>query len=429
MKVVFRKRRIREYFLIAIYVILLFNQALQSSEIPIIAGVFHYIDEGLAVLFLIMILIKVVRRGYVFKLYDQIIFIFAAVFLVFGFICTFIADIQTVKAYMIDFFSCAKFFIGYFAARFYWDDIDTDYLKNQLNFTSRLISVVLFLLAINEEFINPLFTLADQRYFGYSIKLMFNHPTNLAACASTVLVTLAACSKKRENTLYMVMISVVAIFTFRSKVMAFIAVFWGLYLVLDVFKIRNRMLITVGGIASVYYIGYDQINNYYLTKRWSPRKIMLIDAVNLANKHFPFGMGYASFGTHMSVSSYSPIYYELGYHRMPGMNPYKPRYLNDGFWQAEIAQFGWVGTLIFVILIAMFFITAFKFRNKNIPFLKFNALLCINLFFLITSIGEMSYFYTHALLLFFIMGLIVSENRKSLDAVVTKKSTEENGDT
>lgn len=410
-----RKRTAKEWILLFTFVALLFQMALQHSENRIISVVFNYIDEAVAV-FLLLQIIRKLMSGYKFKLFDRTIFALGILFLVIGALSSLVTRVQPFSVCMIDCFTCSKFLIGYFAMRMRWNKVNKGYIRKNLNGISRFLSVFFFVLALHDEFMSPFFPVGERRYFGVSIILMFYHPTFLAAACSILLVVLAASDKYYDNLMYMILISVVIVLTLRKKAIAFVAVFWALYFLVAVWKIRNRFVLLILGAIIALFLGYDQINTYYLTISLSPRAVMLKDAIGLANSHFPLGTGFASFGTNMAGRNYSSIYTTLGYNKMYGMG-YEGSlsFLNDGLWQAILGQFGWVGTIIFLLLIVFLLKNAFLLKPKRVGFFTYNAILSANLFLIIASVGEMAYFAPYALLMFMVIGMIVNENEALIE--------------
>ena len=166
-----------------------------------------------------------------------------------------------------------------------------------------------------------------------------------------------------------------------------------------------------------FYLAYDQFAIYFMSGDWSARAVLFTDAVGIAKKFFPFGAGFATFGTNMSVVSYSPLYYELGYNKINGMSKLTASYLNDGFWQACLAQFGVIGVILFVALIYFLFRATLKYKISEIGAMRYFSILALNIYLIIASIGELSYFSPYALVYFIVLGVIFNEN----DKIVSKK--------
>ena len=144
-----RKRTAKEWILLFTFVALLFQMALQHSENRIISVVFNYIDEAVAV-FLLLQIIRKLMSGYKFKLFDRIIFALGILFLVIGALSSLVTRVQSFSACMIDCFTCAKFLIGYFAMRMWWNKVNKGYIRKNFNGVSRFLSVFFFVLSLND---------------------------------------------------------------------------------------------------------------------------------------------------------------------------------------------------------------------------------------------------------------------------------------
>ena len=202
------------------------------------------------------------------------------------------------------------------------DELYSNLLKRSVSTITKLLVVIFFVLAIHDEFMTPFFEIFDNRLFGKSIELFYPHPTYLAAACIVFLLVLATTNGPENNIIYMVMVSTIVVFTFRAKAISFVAVFWGLYLMVDVWKIKNKIIyVTVSAILAGY-LAYDQFIIYFMSKTWSARAVLFTDAITVAKRYFPIGAGFASFGTNMSVVSYSPLYYEFGYNNIEGIEPF-----------------------------------------------------------------------------------------------------------
>ena len=238
---------------------------------------------------------------------------------------------------------------------------------------------------------------------------MYPHPTYLAASCIAMMLVLAAIDDKR-NIKYLVLNSIIITFTFRAKAIAFVCVFWGIYLLRYVFKITNKLPYIFSSLILSVFVGYDQFQVYFQSTGWSARAVMLVDAISLAKTYFPFGAGFGSFGTNMSVVFYSKLYNLFGYNSIYGMSETTAAYLNDGLWQAVIGQFGFLGALLFVLVIVVFFVSSYT-ENKHSAPLRFISVVSLNIYLVIASIGEMAYFAPYAITFFMILGAISAENK------------------
>lgn len=411
MKIKIYKKTKYELLFVIVYVILIFQIALQSSSIQLVSKIFNYIDDVIALCCTLYVILSILSRKKCEKNDRRILCVYL-VFVVTGIIGTLHLKIQPFSIWVLDLFTCSKFIVGYLAMRFCGSKVNKSFLKRSVLNVTRLMTIVFFVLAIHDEFMSPFFGIFDYRMFGKSIELFYPHPTYLAAACIVFLLVLAVTCDGNSNYVFMVMSSVVIVFTFRAKAIAFVAVFWGLYLMIAVWKIKNKLIYAVVSLLLAGYLAYDQFVTYFMSKTWSARAVLFTDAVSIAKKYFPFGSGFASFGTNMSVVSYSPIYYQLGYNEINGMSKNTAAYLNDGFWQACLAQFGVLGVVAFVVLILFLLKKTMQYKISDVGSMRYYSMVSLNVYLVIASIGELAYFAPYALLYFIVLGIIFDENDK-----------------
>lgn len=95
----------------------------------------------------------------------------------------------------------------------------------------------------------------------------------------------------------------------------------------------------------------------------SARSLIMTTAVKIAKDHFPFGAGFASYGSNTSFTSYSPIYVLYGLSRTYGFLFDSHQYGADSYISMILAQFGIFGCLLYI---AMFALIIFNMLNDTI---------------------------------------------------------------
>ena len=109
------------------------------------------------------------------------------------------------------------------------------------------------------------------------------------------------------------MLTVVMILTFRTKAIIAVLVLYMFYLYFVKFNFRSLLPVGVGAVGGAVYFGYDSLYKYYIRNDTAARKILTEDSVNIANKYFPLGSGFGSFGSNIAAQYYSKLYLRLGY--------------------------------------------------------------------------------------------------------------------
>ena len=118
----------------------------------------------------------------------------------------------------------------------------------------------------------------------------------------------------------------------------------------------------------------------------------------------------------MAADHYSPLYTRLGYENYFGMGPTDSQFLTDCFWPAVVAQYGFIGTIIFVLVIGLFLywsITKMK-TSINSGF----AMLMILLYCFITSLAESSFFNPASMLMFMLFAAFEADKQDKREIYV-----------
>ena len=166
-------------------------------------------------------------------------------------------------------------------------------------------------------------------------------------------------------------------------------------------KIDNGVYVVLLLFCIVF--GQFQIQNYFLNDT-APRIVLLNYGLKTALAYFPLGSGFATYGSPVAASYYSPLYQLYGFNNKYGMSKTDTSFLNDNYWPTIIGQFGFLGLIIALIIFVNFFYFVMKsnLRKK----LKAVTISCL-LYIAIHSLGS-SIFTTNAtLILFMIMVVII----------------------
>lgn len=337
---------------------------------------------------------------------DFLLLIVWVFFLAIGGISSAIYGYQSIVPTFSDFFFVVnRFMVGYWALVIYCDKKKCN-ISQALLPVAKFVVLLLFVLAVHDIFMTPFFPKGDFRYVTETIMLMYQHQTFLSSAGIALLIFLGYCNKKNDLLAYMLMISFVVLMAFRGKGVAFLVVYWGIYICVLIFKdVKLLPLVTVGGILAVF-AGFKQFMTYYGNNS-QPRAIMFRDSIQLMLEHFPFGTGYATYGSIMATNYYSVLYRKLGYNNYYGLSETYSSYLTDGFWPAVLGQFGFVGTILFLFVVGIYI-------KKSVDVFVINrrkgvAMLAIMIYMIIISLAETSFFGPVSLLYFMLFGIFEKE--------------------
>lgn len=125
----------------------------------------------------------------------------------------------------------------------------------------------------------------------------------------------------------------------------------------------------------------------------SARKALYVFSPIIAAAYFPFGSGIGTFGSWYSRENYSDLYFEYNLYRVQGLQPHFPDWITDTYWPSILAESGFIGFTIIVLLNLYILLFLFK-KNKGSS--NDNGFIYITVFFvmvhtLIDSMGEQIY--------------------------------------
>lgn len=111
------------------------------------------------------------------------------------------------------------------------------------------------------------------------------------------------------------------------------------------------------------YVGRGEIIDYLLNQN-APRSLLLRYSFITANRYFPFGAGFGTFGTKVAADNYSSLYRDYGFDSRWGMAQYDTKFLLDSYYPQIIGQYGYLGLCLFAVLI-YYLLTKYIFALKD----------------------------------------------------------------
>lgn len=334
-----------------------------------------YVDEFLAFMLLPFLLL-----GYK-RLVNKQMFVFCVVlFLFVGLSSSFISGLnQPIMAIVIDLYTFIKLPIVYLYFR---ELIEQEKAKTVLHILYRIgkvVVVVSFIFCI----LNYCFNIGmsyDTRYGLRSYKFIYNNPGFFAALM-VICYSLINYQDIRYDIKYKILIIFNLFSTLRTVSFGILALLFILsFMVKDRLKIGHiTMLIPV--IVSVGYSSYTM----YFGNVVTPRKILFDGGVEVFKDYFPFGSGFASYGSSAAYDFYSPLYLKLGFQHVWGLNRQYGLIANDNFWPMIFAQFGLIGSLLYILIFIGIIKDLFIKTNKKNEVISLALIIGYLLF---TSVGS-----------------------------------------
>lgn len=386
----------------ALFIVLLFQKGLQRLSSGAVYQVITYSDEILEVVLFLM-LCCAVRGGAVNSRSETKILLSYSFWIGLTIVSSIFNGTASITTMILDCFVCIKFMVFYQGGRLLSkrNYFTSEGLYYYLNSACKIISVILLLLCIHDIFLAPFFEKFDYRYITYSLELCFLHPTYLAAvCMSCMAVLIYNMKYDPKNMRYIIMLTVVTLFTFRTKAIGALLIMFALYFSCVKYKLKTKWLLLMGATCVVVYLSLSQLETYFVAGTSVPIRLKLLqDGIRIAQQFFPFGAGFGSFGTTVAYESGSSFYYSLGY--MSGFYANQP--VGDAFWPGIFAPAGWVGTIFFIVAILLMVMDSIR-RLKEDEYAGW-CMLSILSYAIIASTAETAFFNPATAFMFIIYGI------------------------
>ena len=406
-----------------------------QTPIEKLCGAFSYIDEITAMFGACLGLynIVIVRKGRPSK--EQLwMGIPLVAFIVVGLAGNLIYQYQALKCVIIDLYTNLKFFFAIGTGYYLFISMDWEEIKKNAQWNARIITLILFILFLVDRFLHiwP----CEVRYGIPSAVLFYVHPSYLAGAVAFLLVLLTAFYEK-QNLMYIVMDLITMAFTLRAKALGSVAMYLLLFAFFMVFQWKLRLWhVIAAGVGSIA-IAWNKIRFYFIDLSGrSARSVMLQTSLEVMKDHFPIGTGFGTYGSAEAAKTYSPVYLQYDFNdywelrdisnvenslrliREEGgyiKNMYQadptfihwPGFLNDQFWPIIFGQTGVLGTVTFLVILAVLI-------KRCLDVEKFDRYAYVGVLFviaylIISSIAEPAFHNSIAIPLAMVLGIMFAK--------------------
>lgn len=381
--------------------------------------IFSYLDEFVVVAFVIYYFFNKIKNGITKDEARILLLIFSIVIL--GITGNIAFSIQTNRfAIAIDIFACFKVFIILLSASefFYRFKIEEKRkLISVLSFFFNLFTITLFICCIINSFVDS--SMRSEPRFGiYSFNFININAGSLSSMFYPImlvntlsLIYARSVSRKCFQLLIIAFSLIVWCSTLRTRAFIFSLIYIFLFVIVF---IKNKNIkfnpITIFVIVVILFlVGYNQFH-YYFVEINSARSYLMKYGIQTMLDHLPFGTGFATFGTDAAWKYYSPLYYQYGFDLIYGLDPFIGGFQSDTYWAAILAQFGIIGTILFIVLI-FFFIKFILKRASSDKYLYFVVLFAaINM--VVASLATSVFFSPSTVCLCFILPIAFNYGEK-----------------
>lgn len=317
-----------------------------------------YLDEVIGVLAAVYLLFfrsRMERR-------DVYTVIILAAVVLYGLLSNTISSITVSNfSMLVDAVSETKLILAFFGVKYLLNDREKQSVIDWLTMFAIIFTVAAFFCGIISLFVDIGMS-GSERYGVPAFRFIFNHEHQYNAVYMLVFGVLVCSTRigKRTRILLYVMALISMMLSTKAPSFMFALLFVGLAYY---FKGHEKLspAAVIFGIIIIVIVGQYQIQTYLINED-APRHIFFQYAIKTANDYFPFGSGFATYGSDQAARNYSELYYQYGFNELNGMNPDNPAFLSDTFWPMAIGQFGWIGSIAYIYVYVRIFLT---FRNKK----------------------------------------------------------------
>lgn len=256
-----------------------------------------------------------------------------------------------------------------------------------------LVSKAFILLAFLGGLINLVVDVGfsyDLRYGIRSYKFIYENPAalNEVLLVSLVLIMLAEKIKGenkhelRQIKFWLCLYLVAVVMTLRAGGIGAS----GILLLVLHFEKKGVRLTWRKGVSAAFValvLGYPQVKEYFFSE--TVRSKLLRHSLIVLRDCFPWGSGFATYGSDQAFKHYSPLYVRFGFHHDYALARETGFAMNDNFWPMLLAQFGLFGAFLYVYWL---FVQLGYCVKKAPPGQPRAGALGLIAFFLISSLGN-----------------------------------------
>ena len=105
---------------------------------------------------------------------------------------------------------------------------------------------------------------------------------------------------------------------------------------------------------------------YFINSSKTARSVLLRYGIQTAIDTAPIGAGFGTYGTYAAKEYWSPLYNKYNFNNYFGLSLDGGAFLTDNYWPAIVAEFGFIGGILFLILIIIIYrIILANTQNKD----------------------------------------------------------------
>ena len=378
----------------------------------------NYTDEIIAIFSIVGIFFKSTKIT--INKYEKKILASVGILVVIGVVGNLMFGYQTsIIAIVKDLLALVKLFVIYLFCTIRFKRGISPKTLGKIEKISCFYCLVLAIFGVVSQFVNLGMTNARSIFGLKSFVFLYSHETFLVSAVVIMVSVLISCGIKRNK--YGILAGlIVLLLSMRSKSIIFVTVFVGMYIffngkesierIIKKHKV-NLAIVLICMVGVIYFFTRDKIGEYINYGLTAARPALYIVAVQIMIDCFPFGSGFATFASHLSISYSSPLYELYGIAGVSGLTRLDNyAYVSDTYWPYIIAQFGAIGTILYIYSL----ICIFKNTIRKCSQRKDTLIAAVSMFtYVIAACFVESYLTNATVVLFAIaLGYILNQPNK-----------------
>ncbi len=327
----------------------------------LIGGWTGYYDEVIGLISLFYVIVLLIRKG--LEKEDRKIFLILCAVTCIGLISNFLSKLtNNAMAVAVDILWLWKMYACFIAFRHI---ASNRYYGKRINYVlikyAKFIIVTCFLMSLIGQVVD--IGVTGKIEFGNIKSFLFfwNNAiqTGWLLFGAVVILAFSGISEKKFRR-YLILAIIPMLLTCSSLVLCWVFAALYLFWMLNEDKLFKKRYLLFLALGVVIFTSAD-ISTYILSE--SVRMTMLKYGAITANTYFPFGSGFATYGSEMAARYYSPLYIKYGWEHLWALGR-GGKFLNDNFYASIIGQFGWIGFGLY-LLILLCLLNLFNSRDFN----------------------------------------------------------------
>ena len=378
---------------------------------------FDSIDEICAMFLLVLLIYGIFKSSdwYINKAFLRVIVVFA-----FYVAYSFYINSNTGKAILSDLIIQFKPYLAFFGVY---------YLAPQFTASQKKILRDIALVIMALMLCIGIYSLKDVSAFKQTVGLVAYFAAIVTS--SSLLYLFCSTGSKKDKVVFLVLLAI-GLFSARAKfygffILAVACLLFTKFLSSLRFNFRTFLLVGVC-IAGMLVVSWSKMQLYFgvgasldsVPEGFLARAMLYITFPEILKDYFPFGSGFASFGSYASGVYYSDIYAQYGLENIKGMTKLNYSYIADTYYPC-LAQFGIVGILLYLCFFFYIIKKALNLYKQTMQEKYFIIPFLIVGYLLVENVADATFTGHRGFFIMMFLGLVLSEAKHSLKVKIKDK--------